>query len=107
MINTTPTKSMPEINLPSQHDRLPPSGGKKRKRGLIWVVFLLTIAAVAGYTVWRAGHPAATPRGQGGGGGGRGGGRFAGLGPVPVVVAKVTRSSVPVYLNGLGNVAAF
>ena len=31
----------------------------------------------------------------------------AAMGPVPVVVAKVTRSSIPVYLNGLGNVTAF
>ena len=29
------------------------------------------------------------------------------LGPVPVVVTNVTRSSIPVYLNGLGNVTAF
>jgi membrane fusion protein, multidrug efflux system len=29
------------------------------------------------------------------------------LGPVPVVVSKVTRSSIPVYLNGLGSVTAF
>ena len=91
----------------------PPSGGpaqprrvKLRKRGLVWVVFLLTIAAVTGYAVWRAGQPAPPQRNQGGGG--RGGGRrFAGLGPVPVVVSKVTRSSIPVYLNGLGNVTAF
>ena len=31
----------------------------------------------------------------------------AALGPVPVVVSKVARSSIPVYLNGLGNVTAF
>ena len=49
------------------------------------------------------------PRGQGGGGGGfgGGGGRGAALGPVPVVVTKVARSSIPVYLNGLGNVTAY
>ena len=29
------------------------------------------------------------------------------LGPVPVVVTNVTRSSIPNYLNGLGNVTAF
>src|SRR4029077_16164153 len=59
-----------------------------------------------GYAVWRSGQPAAPQRGQGGGGG-RGGGRGAALGPVPVVVANVTRSSIPVVLNGLGNVSAF
>ena len=59
--------------------------------------------------MWRAGQPNSTPRGQGGGGGGfgGGGGRGAPLGPVPVVVTKVARSSIPVYLNGLGNVTAF
>jgi multidrug efflux system membrane fusion protein len=78
-----------------------------KTRGLIWFVLLLTIVVLAGYTVWRAGQPASAQRAQGGGGGGRGGGRGAGLGPVPVVVADVTRSSIPVILNGLGNVSAF
>jgi multidrug efflux system membrane fusion protein len=82
----------------------PPLSQKPKKRGLIWVVFLLLVAGVAGYAVWRASRPAAVVRGAGGGRGGRGG---ALMGPVPVVVAKVTRSSIPVYLNGLGNVTAF
>jgi multidrug efflux system membrane fusion protein len=87
---------------------MPPSSGKSKKRGLIWVVFLLIVAGVAGYAVWRAGRPNTAARGQGGGGGaGGGGGRGAGLGPVPVVVTKVARSSIPVYLNGLGNVTAY
>jgi len=83
---------------------VPPASRKPKKRGLIWVVFLLIVAGVAGYAVWRASHPTTVARGAGGGGGFRGGGQ---LGPVPVVVAKVTRSSIPVYLNGLGNVTAF
>lgn len=83
-----------------------------RKRGLIWLVLLLIIVGVAGYAVWRAGQPIASQAAQDsgrGGGGGRGGGRGAGggVGPIPVVVADVTRSSVPVVLNGLGNVTAF
>jgi multidrug efflux system membrane fusion protein len=89
---------------------MPPSTGKPKKRGLIWVLFLLIIGGVAGYAVWRAGQPGAIPqKGQGGGGGGfgGGGGRGAPLGPVPVVVNKVTRSSIPVYLNGLGNVTPY
>ncbi|HEY2149780.1 MAG TPA: MdtA/MuxA family multidrug efflux RND transporter periplasmic adaptor subunit [Vicinamibacterales bacterium] len=80
-----------------------------RSRGLIWFVLLLMIVGVAGYAVWRAGQPASAQRAQaggGGGGGGRGGGRGS-LGPVPVVVATVGRSSIPVYLQGLGNVTAF
>jgi multidrug efflux system membrane fusion protein len=103
-------ESLPEVHMPGQHGPAPPGSGKSKKRGLIWVVFLLIVAGVAGYAVWRAGQPAAPTRGQGGGGGGfggGGGGRGAALGPVPVVVTKVARSSIPVYLNGLGNVSPY
>ncbi|HMD77581.1 MAG TPA: MdtA/MuxA family multidrug efflux RND transporter periplasmic adaptor subunit [Terracidiphilus sp.] len=107
--NTKTPESLPEVDLPGQHGPTPPSSGKPKKRGLIWLAFLLIVAGVAGYAVWRAGQPNAAPRGQGGGGGGfgGGGGRGAALGPVPVVVTKVARSSIPVYLNGLGNVTAY
>ena len=73
--------------------------------GLIWALFLLIIVGVVGYAVWRAGQPAAAPKGKGGGAatGGRGGA----TGPVPVVVTKVTRSSIPVYIPGLGNVSPY
>ena len=101
-------KTMPEVDhqhAPAQKPA-PPLSQKPKKRGLIWVVFLLMVAGVAGYAVWRASHPAAVVRGAGGGGGGGGRGG-APAGPVPVVVTKVTRSSIPVYLNGLGNVTAF
>jgi multidrug efflux system membrane fusion protein len=104
MTTTTTPQSKPEVKLPGQPEPSP-RFGKPKKRGLIWVVFLLIIAGVAGYAVWRAGQPA--PRKNQGGGGGFGGRRNAGLGPVPVVVSKVSRSSIPVYLNGLGNVTAF
>jgi multidrug efflux system membrane fusion protein len=91
-MTTTSAAAPSEVKTPS------------KSRGLIWLVLLLIIGGVGGYAVWSAGRPIATPSGQGGrGGGGRGGG----LGPVPVVVANVTRSSIPVVLNGLGNVSAF
>ena len=105
---TTTTKnpeSLPDLRLPAKKE-LPPRSGKSNKRGLVWVVFLMILAGVAGYAVWRAGQP--VPRkNQNFGGGGGGGRRNAGIGPVPVVVSKVSRSSIPVYLNGLGNVTAF
>ena len=104
--NTETSEPLPEVPLPGQHGPMPRGPGKSKKRGLIWVVFLLIVAGVAGYAVWRAGRPNIAPRGQGGGGGG-GGGRGAAVGPVPVVVTKVARSSIPVYLNGLGNVTAY
>jgi len=105
--NTEIPESLPEVHLPGQHRPTPPRSGKPKKRGLIWVVFLLIVAGVAGYAVWQAGRPSTAPRGQGGGGGFGGGGRGAALGPVPVVVDTVARSSIPVYLNGLGNVTAY
>ena len=105
MTTTTKTaESLPAVNLHGQTG-LPPNPRKSKKRGLIWGVFLLIVAGVAGYAVFRAGQPI-PQKGQGGGGGG-GRGRGAQLGPVPVVVSPVTRSSIPVYLNGLGNVTAF
>ena len=105
---TTPLRnpeSGPAVNLSSQPE-LPPGSARPRKRGLIWLVVLLIIASVAGYAVWRAGHPVATAQ-KGGSGGGGGGGRGGASGPVPVVVTKVARSSIPVYLNGLGNVSPY
>jgi membrane fusion protein, multidrug efflux system len=100
-INTP--ESLPGVHPPGQPGPIPPRAGKSKKRGLIWVVFLLIIVGVAGYAVWRASLPGAIPQKTQGGGKG-GGGRGAPLGPVPVVVTKVTRSSIPVILNGLGNV---
>lgn len=100
---TTSTKipeSLPEAPSELQPAPLP---GRPKKRGLIWVLFLLIIAGVAGYAVWRASQPQ-TQKSQTGGGGGR---RGQQIGPVPVVVSKIARSSIPVYIPGLGNVTAF
>ena len=108
--NMTPPESLPDVEIPGQHERIPPTPRKSKRRALIWVLFLLIVAGVAGYAVWRASQPAVAQggkgkgKGKGGGGFGKGG---AGLGPVPVVVAKTSRASVPVFLNGLGNVTAF
>ena len=106
--NTTPTEYK---HVTDHGTALPPAGGlpqggKPKKRGLIWVVFLVIILAVAGYAVWRAGQPGLVqqPQNQGKGKKGPGG---AGLGPLPVIVAKATAKAVPVYLNGLGNVTAY
>ncbi len=105
MIETQPPGSAPAGNLHEPPIPAKPVYEKPKKRGLIWVVILLALASIAGYAVWRAGHPVATSdKGKRGGGGG---GRNAPTGPVPVVVTKVARASVPVYLNGLGNVTAF
>jgi multidrug efflux system membrane fusion protein len=89
---------------------LAPSG-KPKKRGLIWAVSFVIIVAIGGYSVWRASQPgfiAVSGPGGGRGGPGGGGGRGrGGLGPTPVQVAKAVRKAVPVYLNGLGNVAPY
>jgi multidrug efflux system membrane fusion protein len=105
--NAKTTESAPEMPLPGEHGPTLPSSGKSKKRGLIWLVFLLIVAGIAGYAVWRAGHPTTAGKKGGGGGGAGGPGGAAALGPVPVVVTKVTRSSIPVYQNGLGNVSPY
>ena len=93
--------------------RVNQSPGAAKARGWLWFVLLFIIAVVAGSAVWRTSRPAAAERAQAGtgqgGGAGRGarGGRGAGAGAIPVVVARAARASLPVYLNGLGNVAAF
>jgi multidrug efflux system membrane fusion protein len=101
-------ESLPEVPPPGH---VPPSRPRKSKlRGLIWALFLLIIVGITGYAVWQAGHPSTVAKGAkgaGGGGGGAGGGRGGGVGPVPVVVTKVTRSSIPVYFPGLGNVSPY
>ncbi|HEY6346934.1 MAG TPA: MdtA/MuxA family multidrug efflux RND transporter periplasmic adaptor subunit [Bryobacteraceae bacterium] len=110
MATTTTTPTTPELpELPGPQHELPPRRGKPKKRGLVWVLFLLVIVGIAGYAVWRAGHPLPQQRNQGGGGFGGfgGGGKRGGIGPVPVVVQKTTRSVIPVYIPGLGNVTAF
>jgi membrane fusion protein, multidrug efflux system len=110
--NTTPTdlKEFPEVHrggVPSHPaPRQPDSrSGKPKKRGIIWIVLFLAVASVAGYTVWRAGQPTTPQTGNKKGGRKNGGG--GGGGAVPVVISKASRSSVPFYLNGLGNVVAF
>lgn len=101
MTNTTPVTPVELVHTEPQ---------RPRKRGFVWMLLLLAVAGVAGYAVWRASQPnlIATPAGGGGGrGGGRGRGGAGAFGPTPVVVAKAATANVPVYLTGLGNVAAF
>jgi multidrug efflux system membrane fusion protein len=94
------TTNIIETNSPPQ---------RARKRGFLWMLLLLAVAGVAGYAVWRASQPNLVPVPVGGGGrGGRARGAAGGaFGPIPVVVAKAKTSNVPVYLTGLGNVAAY
>ena len=108
--NTTPTEF--QHSTERGGNTPPPPAHKPKKRGLIWVIFLVVIVAVGGYAVWRASQPnlVVQPQGRGGPGGpggpgGRGG--RGGNGPLPVVVAKASLKSVPVYQNGLGNVTAY
>jgi multidrug efflux system membrane fusion protein len=91
-----------------------PAAPRSRRRGAIWLVLFVVIIGVAGYAVWRASRSASAATrtgaenggGRGGGGGGRGGGR-GGNDLVPVVVTNASRSTIPVYLNGLGTVTAY
>lgn len=87
---------------PHESGLLPPE--RPRRSGLFWLVLLLIVAGITGYAVWRASKPVPVQNTQGGPFGRRGGG---GPGGLPVEVASVMRSSIPSYLNGLGNVTAF
>jgi len=100
--------------MTSEDQREPVPTARSRRRGSIWLVLFVVIIGVAGYAVWRVSRPAsaATRTGaEGGGGRGFGGGRGGGRGGagdlVPVVVTNASRSTIPVYLNGLGNVTAY
>src|SRR6185312_9675989 len=114
MTTNTPTdlKDFPEVQ-PRHGVPEPPSpkytpSGKPKKRGFIWVLLLLIIAAVAGYAVWKAGQPGAIPQqGQNKGGGRKGGRGGNNNGPIPVVTTPVKLADFPVVLNGLGNVTAY
>jgi multidrug efflux system membrane fusion protein len=105
---TTDLKTSPAGHPPGEHLISPPPARKPKKRGFIWMILLLAVVGVAGYAVWRAGQPGLVPASPNAGGGkgkaGKNGGAF---GPTPVVVARVKKMNVPVYLTGLGNVAAF
>ena len=88
--------------------------GKPRKRGWIWGILLLMVAGVAGYSVYTASIPgfiAVQQPGRGGRGGagapGGGGGRGRGAGAIPVAAAMALKTSVPMFLNGLGTVQAY
>jgi multidrug efflux system membrane fusion protein len=107
---TTDTKTpgtLPELETSGHPEGTPANTGKGKKRGLIWALFLLIVAGIAAYAVWHVGDSSTAPKTQGFGGGGGRGGRGGSLGPVPVVVTKVTRSSIPVVLPGLGNVSPY
>ena len=92
----------------------PTPAAASRRRGAICLVLFVVIIGVAGYAVWRASRPASAATRTGadggagrGGGGGRGGGRGGAGDLVPVVVTNASRSTIPVYLNGLGTVTAY
>ena len=50
---------MEQSTLSGQHGPTPLMPGKSKKRGLVWLVLLLIVAAVVGYAVWRASRPTA------------------------------------------------
>lgn len=71
-IETQRPESPPEGIPRGQQAPTQPASEKPKKRGLIWVVILFILAGVAGYAVWRAGHPIAAAEKSDGGGGGFG-----------------------------------
>jgi membrane fusion protein, multidrug efflux system len=80
------------------------------------LIFLVVLLVLAAGVYWKLGNvgvsdtPAAEPAAKGGKGGkgfGKGGAGKGGGGPVPVNVAVVEQKSVPVRVDGIGNVEAF
>src|SRR6267154_3344158 len=105
---TTEALEIASDSGPPRHSQELRASTTVKANGWFWFVLLLLIAGVAGFAVWRTSRPAGVERAQASGNGRSGrGGRGGALGTIPVVVANATRSVVPVYLNGLGNVAAF
>lgn len=93
------TKTLPE-QPHTGHGAVP--GGRPKKRGFIWAIFLVIVIGVGGYAVYNAGKPQATATKTT-----KTSSSKSAFGPQPVVVATAKRAAVPVYLNGLGNVTAF
>jgi len=100
-IPPTEAKTLPEH--PHTGHGQPTGGGKPKKRGFIWAIFLIIVLGVGGYAVYNAGKPQSTGAQKTA----KSATSRTAFGPQPVVVAEAKRASVPVYLNGLGNVTAF
>src|SRR4051794_37007020 len=77
---------------------------RKAGRGVLILLLLLVVGAIAGLVIYRGSLPAGAEAKGTAGGGGRGG---AAMGPVPVVAGTVAKKDVPIYLDGLVAVQAF
>src|SRR5580658_1371084 len=98
------------IELPEPGTRDSSATEPAKSRWWLWVVVLGVI--VVGIWYYRGTHATSEAGGAaqgayGKGGPGQGPGGFGMMGPVPVVVATAQKGDLPVYLIGLGSVAAF
>src|ERR1700733_8868336 len=86
MTNTTTTATEPHAGERGREVPYPPGKppSKPRKRGFIWVFFLVIVISVTAYAVWRASQPGLIPQTEQGKGGRKGGRGAVGGGLLPV-----------------------